>query len=452
MNIVIAGAGKVGYSLAKQLSMKKHNVTIIDSSEERIDYVTSNLDVMAIVGNGASYEIQQSAGVKHANLLIAATSLDEVNILCCIVAKKLGVPHTIARVRNPEYAKQVVFLRDELGLSMSVNPEQATAEEISRVIRFPSASKVEPFAKGKAEMVEFRLQPNNPLCGMAVSEIHPKFKVKVLLSVVERGGRAMIPSGDFVLQANDRISIVGSPVEQERFSCMIGLKKDRVRNVIIVGAGKITVYLAEQLLSMGVHVKIIEQKREKCLDIKNKLYKATVICGDGTKPDVLMEEGLAEADAVVALTGMDESNIIISIYAKTASDALVIAKVNEMHFDAVLEQSGIDTTVQPSGITAQRIVHYVRAMANSKSSTMETLYLLNDGSVEAIQFKVKGDGELTGRSIKDLPIRSGVQISAILRGGKCLIPGGHDVIQREDDVIIVTTRHDIVTLSDILER
>ena len=195
--------------------------------------------------------------------------------------------------------------------------------------------------------------------------------------------------------------------------------------MIIVGAGKITVYLAEQLLSMGVHVKIIEQKREKCLDIKNKLYKATVICGDGTKPDVLMEEGLAEADAVVALTGMDESNIIIAIYAKTASDALVIAKVNEMHFDAVLEQSGIDTTVQPSGITAQRIVHYVRAMANSKSSTMETLYLLNDGSVEAIQFKVKGDGELTGRSIKDLPIRSGVQISAILRGGKCLIPGGH---------------------------
>ena len=452
MNIVIAGAGKVGYSLARQLSKENHDVTVIDCKPERIEYVTSNLDVFAVLGNGASFEIQKSAGVENAHLLIAATSMDEVNILCCIVAKKLGVPHTIARVRNPDYTKQVLFLRDELGLSMSINPEQATAEEISRVLRFPSATKVEPFAKGAAEMVELRIPDGSPLCGMTISDIHPKYKAKVLISVVERNGRAIIPGGDFALKAGDRISIVGSPREQSRFSQLVSMKKDKaVRNVLIIGAGKVTVYLARQLLDMGMRVKIIEQDREKCLQIKNHLEKATVVCGDGTKPDILMEEGLSQADAVVALTGMDESNIIIAVYAKTVSGGEVIAKVNESHFDPVLEKTGIDVTVQTAGVTVQRIVHYVRAMENTKSSTMETLYLLNDGKVEAIQFKVNGDSHL-GVPIKDLPLRPGVQISAILREGKCLIPGGNDQIRNRDDVIVVTTLHDIGQLSDIFER
>lgn len=452
MNIVIAGAGKVGFSLARQLSKEGHDVTVIDAKAERIEYVTSNLDVFAVLGNGASFEIQRSAGVDHAHLLIAATSMDEVNILCCIVAKKLGVPHTIARVRNPEYTKQVLFLRDELGLSMPINPELTTAEEISRVLRFPSANKVEPFARGAAEMVEMRIPENSPLCGMTVSAIHPKYKVKVLVSVVERAGRATIPSGDFALQAGDKISIVGSPTEQSRFSQLVSQKKDRVRNVLIVGAGKVTVYLARQLLDMGMRVKIIEQDRDKCLQIKNLLEKATVVCGDGTKPDILMEEGLTQADAIVALTGMDESNIIIAVYAKTVSSGVVIAKVNESHFDPVLEKTGIDVTVQTSGVTVQRIVHYVRAMENTKTSTMEALYLLNDGKVEAIQFKVNGDTPHIGVPIKDLPLRRGVQISAILREGKCLIPGGSDRIENQDDVIVVTTLHDIGQLSDIFER
>ncbi|MCI9468704.1 MAG: Trk system potassium transporter TrkA [Oscillospiraceae bacterium] len=451
MNVVIVGAGKVGYSLARQLSMENHDVTVIDAKAERIEFVSSNLDVFALMGNGASFEIQKSAGVENANLLIAATNMDEVNILCCIVAKKLGVPHTIARVRNPEYTKQVVFLRDELGLSMSINPEQATAEEISRVLRFPSASKMEPFAKGRAELVELRIPESSPLCGMTVSDIHPKYKVKILVSVVERAGRAVIPSGDFALRPGDKISIVGSPVEQSRFFQVIGMKKDRVRNVMVIGAGKITVYLTQQLLDMGMHVKIIEKDREKCLALKNKLERATVVCGDGTKPELLMEEGLAEADAVIALTGMDESNIITAVYAKTACRGVVIAKVNETHFSTVLERTGIDVTVQPSSVTVQRIVHYVRAMENTKSSTMETLYLLNDGKVEAIQFKVGGAVEQAGTAIKDMRIRKDVQISAILRDGKCLIPGGNDTIRTGDDVIVTTTSHDIGQIGDIFE-
>lgn len=451
MNIVIVGAGKVGYTLARQLSIENHDVTVIDAKSERIEFVSSNLDVFALMGNGASFEIQQSAGVENANLLIAATNMDEVNILCCIVAKKLGVAHTIARVRNPEYTKQVVFLRDELGLSMSINPELATAEEISRVLRFPSATKMEPFAKGRAELVELRIPESSPLCGMTVAGIHPKYKVKILVSVVERSGRTIIPSGDFALRAGDKISIVGSPVEQSRFFQMIGMKTGGVRNVLIIGAGKITIYLARQLLDMGMHVKIIEKDRDKCLAMKELVEKATVVCGDGTKPDLLMEEGLTEADAVIALTGMDESNIITSVYAKTVCRGVVIAKVNETHFGTVLEKTGIDVTVQPSSVTVQRIVHYVRAMENTKGSTMETLYLLNDGKVEAIQFKVSGEVRQAGTAIKDMRIRKDVQISAILRGGKCLIPGGNDTIRDGDDVIVTTTSHDIGELDDIFE-
>lgn len=451
MNVVIVGAGKVGYTLARQLSIENHDVTVIDSKPERIEFVTSNLDVFALLGNGASFEIQKSAGVEKANLLIAATNLDEVNILCCIVAKRLGVPHTIARVRDPAYTEQVMFLRDALGLSISINPEQATAEEISRVLRFPSANKMEPFAKGRAELVELRLPEASPLCGMTVGDIHPTYKVKILVSVVERAGQAVIPSGDFVLRPGDKISIVGDPVEQSRFFRIIGMKTDRVKNVMILGAGKITIYLTRQLLDMGMHVKIIEKDREKCRFMKNLVEKATIICGDGTKPDLLMEEGLAEADAVVALMGIDESNIISAIYAKTVSKGVVIAKVNEPHFDSVLERTGIDVTVQPSGITVQRIVHYVRAMENTKGSTMETLYLLNEGKVEAIQFKVSDTVEMQEKAIKDMRIHKDVQISAILRDGECLIPGGNDTICRGDDVIVTTTRHNIIEFDDIFE-
>jgi len=451
MNIVIIGAGKVGYSLAKQLSKERHSVTVIDSSSETIDYINSNLDVFTVYGNGANFEIQKSADVGHANLVIAATDLDEVNMLSCIVAKKLGAQHTIARVRNPDYVKQVVFLQEELGLSLWINPEQATAEEISRVLRFPSATKVDPFAKGKAEIVEIKLPDGNPLCGMAISSIHPRFKVKVLISIVERSGQVIIPNGDFILKAGDKISVVGSSVEQGRFAHLIGIRKKPVKKVLIVGAGKVTVYLAEMLLGMGIKVKILERDHEKCFALKNRLPKVTIACCDGTRPDVLMEEGLKEADALVALTGSDESNIITAVYAKSVGIDVVIAKVNGSQFDLVLQKTGIDVTVQTSQITVQRITHYVRAMDNRKGSKMETLYLLNDGKAEAMQFNISSSDAPSGL-IKDLTFRKGVLVSAILRDGKCLIPGGNDAILADDAVIIVTRHHDIREFNDIFER
>lgn len=451
MNIVIIGAGKVGYSLAHQLSKENYNVTIIDNSAETIEYINSNLDVYAVYGNGANFEIQKTADVEKANLVIAATDLDEVNMLCCIVAKKLGAEHTIARVRNPDYIKQVVFLQAELGLSLWINPEQATAEEISRVLRFPSATKVDSFAKGKAEIVEFRLSEGNPLCGMTISSIHPRYKVKVLISIVERDGQVFIPKGDFVLKAGDKISVVGSSLEQGRFANLIGIHKKPVKKVMIVGAGKVAVYLAEMLLSMGMKVKILERDYEKCELLKNRLPKATIACCDGTRPDILQEEGISDADALIALTGSDESNIITAVYAKSIGVDVVIPKVNGTQFDLVLEKSGIDIIVQTSQITVQRITHYVRAMGNRKGSKMETLYLLNDGKAEAMQFNVSHSDAPSGL-IKDLKFRKGVLVSAILRNGKCLIPGGNDMIMANDAVIIVTRHHDIREFGDIFER
>lgn len=451
MNIVIIGAGKVGYSLAKQLSIENHDITLIDKSLDRIEYITSNLDAFAICGNGANYELQQAAGVQTANLVIACTDLDEVNMLCCIVAKKLGAAHTIARVRNPDYIKQVMFLREELGLSLWINPEQATAEEISRLLRFPSAAKIDAFAKGRAELVEFRLGENNPLCGMAVSAIHPKYKVKVLLSIVERAGQVIIPYGDFILKSGDKISVVGSPAEQSKFAEMIGIRKKPVKKVMIVGASKVAVYLTEMLLDLGFRVKIIEKDYEKCVNLKNRLSKATIVNGDGTNPDVLIEEGLREADALVALTEKDERNIITAVYAKSIGVNVVIAKVKGSQYDLVLEKTGVDITVQTSQITMQRIIHYVRAMGNRKGSKMETLYLLNDGKAEAMQFNITSADAPNGK-IKDMKFRKGVLISAILRNGKCLIPGGNDMILPNDGVIIVTRHHDIRQFSDIFER
>ena len=451
MNIVIIGAGKVGYSLARQLSIEHHNVTVIDSSSDKVEYISSNLDTFALCGNGANFEIQLAAGVKNANLVIACTDLDEVNMLCCIVAKKLGAAHTIARVRNPDYIKQVMFLREELGLSLWINPEQATAEEISRLLRFPSAAKIDAFAKNKAELVEFRISDKNPLCGMSVSSIHPKYKVKVLLSIVERSGKVFIPNGEFVFQAGDKISIVGSPAEQSKFAEMIGIRKKPVKKVMIVGASKIAVYLTEMLLELGMRVKLIEQNYEKCISLKNRLPKATIVHGDGTAPGVLAEEGLADADALVALTGKDERNIITAVYAKSVGVDVVIAKVNGSQYDLVLEKTGVDVTVQTSKITVQSITHYVRAMDLRKGSKMETLYLLNDGKAEAMQFNVSAD-DAPKAKIKDIKFRKGVLVSAILRNGKCLIPGGNDNILPNDGVIIVTRHHDIRQFGDIFER
>ena len=451
MNIIVVGAGRVGYAITEGLSREGHSVTIIDDSMERIDYTSNTLDVIAFCGNGASYEVLQQAQADRADLLIAVTSLDEINLLCCITAKKLGASHTIARVRNPEYYRQILFLKDELGLSMSVNPEQAAADEISRILRFPAAVKVEPFAKGKVELVEFRLGEKSPINGLVIKRLQAKTGAKVLVCAVERDDRVYIPKGDFTLQFGDRLSIVGSPEEVYNFFRATDALRRTVKTVMILGGSKITAYLARQLTEVGMRVTIIEQSEERCAALIKAAPKATIIMGDGTRPEVLWEENVEGMDAFVALTGDDEDNIITSMYAKSSGAGKIIAKVNEDHLIKMMSGRDLDTFIQPKLLVSQSILQYIRTMQNAHGSSVETLYYLYEGRIEALEFTVLPESRCIGIPLKDLGIRSSALVAAINRGAGCIIPVGSDVIQSGDSVIVITDKSGMRELDDILE-
>ena len=450
MNIIIAGAGKIGFTLAQHLTREGHDVTVIDKSPDRITMVNTTLDAISICG-AVDIDLLTLAGAESADLLIAATDSDESNILCCMVGRKLGAKHTIARVRQQAHFRQVILLREELGLSMTINPEHTAAGEISRVLRFPSAAKVEPFAKGQAELVEFRLAPENPLCGMALRSFHSRFGRGTLICAVQRGDNVHIPGGDFVLQAGDSLNVVGAPKHIHALFKDMDILKRSAKFVLIVGGGHISVYLARQLLSMGIRVKIIENDPEKCVRIKDIIPKAEVVCCNGAQPDILEEEGLRAMDAFVALTGSDEINIIISTYAKNVGVDKVVAKVNEAHFVDLAQSFGLEEPVQPRYITAQQVLQYVRSMADaSGSSGVEMLRRVMDGKLEVLEFRAGAASRCLGIALKDLPIRPDVLLAAIIRDGKCFIPGGSDEIQTGDSVLAVTTKPGMSRLEDIL--
>jgi len=450
MKIVIVGFGKVGFALAEQLSKEGHDIVIVDNDSAALEKADNLLEVMCVEGNGAIYNVQIEAGVPNSDLLIAVTSTDEMNILCCLVAKKLGIKHTIARVRNPEYADQLVIMREELGLSMSVNPEQAAAVEISRLLRFPSALKIDTFAKGRVELVEFKIGPGCPLDGMPLYELTKKYAVKVLICAVERNDQVFIPGGGFVLQEGDRISITASPAEIQLFFKSIGESIQKVRNVMIVGGSRIALYLARLLEEMGMSVKIIEHKEKRCHDLSSNLSRAMVICGDGMDQELLSEEDISGMDAFVALTGIDEENIIVSMYAATKGVGKIITKINKAGFSEILQNTGIDSIISPKTITAHQILRYVRAMQNSFGSNVETLHKIVDDRVEALEFNVREDIRFLGVPLKDLVLRPNLLIACLTRHGRVIIPGGNDAIEAGDSVVVVTTNRGLRDLSDIL--
>lgn len=452
MNIVIVGAGKVGYTLAKLLSREGQNVTVIDKRQERIALVSSTMDANCVSG-AVDVSLLKLAGAQTADLLIAATDSDEANILCCMVARKLGVGNTIARVRQAEHFEEVVLLREEIGLSMTVNPEYIAAGEISRVLRFPSAAKVESFAKNQAELVEFTLAPKNPLCGMALNKLHGRYGRGILLCAVRRAGEVSIPDGDFVLQAGDNVTVVGAPRAVNDFFKAMEIFRRCVRRVMILGGGHTGMYLAKQLLDMGIHVKIIEKDAEKCDFIKDVLPRVNVVCGDGARPDLLAEEGLGDVDGFVALTGHDEVNLIVATYAMMEGAEKVITKVNEEHFVPLAVSFGLEEPVQPLLISAQVILRYVRAMENSAgTSGVKTLLRIVDGSLEALEFKADQDSRCLGVALRDLPIRRGVLLAAVIREGRCFIPGGDDMLQAGDSIIAVSKEPGMTCLDDILKK
>ena len=450
MNIMIVGCGKVGQTLAEQLNEDGNNVTVVDTNAERVNALTSQLDVMGYVGNGATHTLQQEAGIDNTDLLIAVTGSDELNLLCCLIAKKANNCETIARVKNPAYSSETVYLKDELGLAMVINPEHAAAAEIVRVLRFPSAIKIDTFAKGQVELLKYKLPEGSRLVGMAVKDVVAKLGCDVLVCTVERGNEAYIANGNFVFAEKDIISVIASPKNAADFFRTIGYKTRPVKDVMIIGGGETAQYLCRILHRTGVAVKIIEKNPLLCDELSEKFPDASIICGDASDQSLLLEEGIRQTGAFVALTGLDEENIFLSLFAKSAGPAKVVTKINRIAFDDVIKHLDLDSTIYPKNITADIIARYVRAMKNSVGSSMETLYNIIQGQVEAAEYTVKSGSPVTGIPLMELPKKRDVLIAAIIRDNRVIIPRGSDVIQANDRVIVVSRSKTVDDIADIL--
>lgn len=449
MKIVIVGNGKLGSTLSEQLVQENHELTIIDTQSAVLEAALSSMDVRIVQGNGASYEIQMEAGVPKADLLLALTASDELNMLCCIVAKKLGAKYTIARVRNPEYSKQSQLLRDELGLSMVINPDRITAEEIVRNLRYSSAINLELFARGRTELIELKIGKQSPFAGKTLSQLGASTKPRFLICAVQRGGEVYIPTGNFRLEADDYIHVTATPENMLELFRYLDMPLHKFKNAMIIGGGRITIYLTRQLIEMGVHVTIIEKDEHRCQTLCEYLPKAMVINGDGTDIDLLQEEGIAHTDLLLALTGIDEQNIIISMYAQHAGKMRVMTKIDHIKFPDLLHLTGIDSVISPVHTTATQIIRFVRATANSLESGIETLHKLVGGRVEAMEFIVRQPTEYLDKKLRDLPIKPDVLIPSVIRGGISIIPNGDTTIQLHDHVVAVSKDSNMNDLRDI---
>ncbi|HEY8445137.1 MAG TPA: Trk system potassium transporter TrkA [Bacilli bacterium] len=450
MKIIIVGAGKVGKNLTSFLSQENHDITVIDTNPNVIQDVVDKYDVQGLVGNGASHEILMDAEVNKTDLLIASSSSDELNILSCLVAKMNGVKHTIARVRNPEYSSQVNYLHDQLGLNLIVNPELEAANEILQMLKFPSALKVDKFANGRVDIVEVKLDESSPLVGASLSKIRSQLQVKFLICAVERDGKAYIPSGDFVFKAKDKIHVTASNKEITRLFKKLGILKDRAKQVIIIGGGKISYYLAKQLDEGNVNVKIIEMDEDRCEELSNLLDHVTIIHGEGSDHNLLDEEGINNCDSVVALTGFDEENIIISLYAQRKNVSKVITKINRDNLTDILETIGIDSIISPKAIITNSVLSYVRSIESTVGSQVKTLYKLVNNQVEATEFYIPQATDFTNIPFKDLQTKKNVLIACIIRNKAIIIPSGEDCLQPFDSVVVVSTDK-IRSLEDIME-
>lgn len=449
MYIIIVGLGKLGSTLTKQLSTEGHDIVVVDPDNSVVSSTVDAYDVMGICGNGATYEVLKEAGAAKAKLIIAATGSDELNILCCLFAKHMGTENTIARVRNPDYAGQSQFLRNDLGISMTVNPEYETANEISRIIRFPSAANLDSFAGGRVEIARVRIHSDNPLCDMPIHEMRKKAKAKVIICAVQRNDSVFIPSGDFVLHCDDVISITGTRAELSSFMKQTGVYKQKIKNVMIVGGGRIAYYLAKLLSDTGRNIKLIELNDERCQHMSDMLDDVTVIHGDGTDQDILEEQCIDGQDALIALTGIDEENIIVSMYAESKGVNKVITKVNR-HSYSILNDIGLETVVSPQIVAGNLVTRYVRALHNSAgNSQIQTLYKLVGGKVEAAEFIVPEDAGYLNIPFKELELMPNLLIGCIIRNGKIIFPGGDDVMKANDSVIVVTAGRIIEDLHDI---
>ena len=452
MKILIVGCGKIGSTLLSTLLSEGHDIVAIDTNPAVITDLTNIHDVMGICGNGVDSDILVEAGVKDADLFIAVTNSDEFNMLSCFLAKKLGASYTIARIRTPEYNdNSLSFMKAQLELSLSINPEYLAAQVLFNVLKTPSAVKIETFSRRYFEMVELRLKPDSVFDGIKLSELREKYNAKVLICCVKRGENMFIPDGNFVLRSNDMIGITATHTEIHKFFKAAGLLQKQARNVMLLGGSRTAVYLAEMLLSIGCNVKIIEKDRKKAKELCEALPGAVIIHGDGAQQEILVEEGIKDLDAFVALTGTDEENILISIFAQSQGVPKAISKVNHEELAIMAEKLGLETVVSPKKMISDQLASYARALQNSLGSNIETLYKLMDGDAEALEFNVVSDPRVTDIPLKDLKLKSNILIAGIIRDRKTIIPGGNDVILTGDRVVVIAAGQKLSDLSDILK-
>lgn len=450
LNIIIVGCGKVGTSIVERLSAEGHDITIIDKNANVISELTNLYDVMGVVGNGASFTVQKEAGVTDANLLIAVTRSDELNLLCCAVASKVADCATIARVRTPDYSLEIDYLRDRLGLEMIINPELVASREMSRILSLPNALEVNTFAHSRVELIKFRIPQGNMLDGTTVANLGSKIN-DALVCAVERQKQITIPSGNFEFKAGDVVSFATPRKKARDFFKTIGYKTNQVKNVMIVGGGDSGYYLAKQLIHNGIDVKIVEKDRERCEELASLLPKAVIINGNGSDEQLLKEEGITDVEAFVPLTGSDEENILLNLYANKVSPGVKsITKINRITFNSVIDGLELGSVIYPRYITAEEIIAYVRAKSASRSSNIETLYHIFDQRVEAIEFKIDNESKVTNVPLMNLNLKNNLLIACIYRRGKVIIPSGQDCILPGDNVMIVTTHSGFVDISDIL--
>ena len=452
MKIIIVGCGKVGEALATQLGSEGNDITVIDDNADMVKSVVAKYDVMGVIGNGATISTLYEAGVTSADLLIAVTGTDEINLLSCILARRAGNCLTIARVRSPEYFTDINTIRRELGLAMIVNPDYAAACEIARILNFPSAINIETFAKGRVELLKFKLPEKSPLAGLYVKEVITKLRCNMLVCTVERGGEALIPRGDLVFAEHDIISIIASPKCANTFFKKINYKVNPVKAATIIGGGNITHYLCDILSKSAISVKVIEKDPELCEMLAADFGGVTVINADHSDEATLREEGIARTDAFAALTAQDEENILLSLFAKRAGDAKTITKINRIEYDDVINHLDLDSIVYPKNITANTIIRYVRSTANSRSSSMENLYNIIKGQVVAAEFVIGEHSPIADKPLRELNLKDDVLIAAILRDKSVIIPRGNDVITPGDSVVIVTKQIGLCDITDILKK
>ncbi|MCR4651197.1 MAG: Trk system potassium transporter TrkA [Lachnospiraceae bacterium] len=452
LRIIIVGCGKVGSNLVEQLIKEGHDITVIDKSPAKVQNVTNTYDVMGVVGNGASYSAQMEAGIAKTDLFVAVTGSDELNLLCCTVAKHVGHSVTVARVHTPEYIKEHKYLKEKLGLEMIINPEYEAAKVISAILSLPTAEAVSSFAHGQVEMIRIKLPEDNMICGKRVMDIGRDITSHVVFCAVERGGEVFIPTGPFILNGGDVISFVASRKETRLFLKKIGFRTGQARDTLIVGGGIDSYYLAEMLLRAGTEVKIIENSQEKCKKLSTLLPEAVIINDDGTQEEVLKEAGLETAGSFVPLTGIDEENVLLSLHAKNVSNAKVVTKITRNNFKNILDKMDLGSLIYPKYIISEAIVAYVRAKKNSMNCNIETLYHLFDSKAEAIEFHIEASSGITGISLQDLKLKPNLLIAFINRHGEIIFPGGSDMILPGDNVMIVTTHTGFKDIQDILAK